>query len=234
MALPVIIIRPEPGAESTMQRFRAAGLFAQKHSMFAIRAIKYRLFNADRYDALIIASANAIRFATPVEAWQNLPVYAVGSQTSRIAHDVGLNVVFTGTGGITSLLSQCAIDGHRKILRLAGRDHIKIDDKTLLDHSATNMQIDTVIVYESVPSTIPSALVKILKREAIVLLHSARSAQYFASECDRNSISRSKIQLATFGEAITKAAGSGWKRVETAAQPNDEALLALTLQLCKE
>jgi uroporphyrinogen-III synthase len=43
---------------------------------------------------------------------------------------------------------------------------------------------------------------------------------------------RSTISVAAISDAAAEAVGEGWRTVETADRPNDEALLALAARLC--
>lgn len=239
-APPVIIIRPEPGAQESLLRFHAAGLAARKYSLFSVQPVDDPALSQgigvkqSAYDALMITSANAVRYAPLTQHLRSLPCYAVGKQTAQIARDAGLNVIMTGAGGISSLLAPAVQNGHLKLLRLAGMDNIVIDDDLLARHNAGDLRIDTRIVYQSQALPMPPDFQDILQNPAIILLHSARSAGHFAEQCDVHEIDRSIHRLASFGPLISAAAGFGWAGVFTADAPNDEALLALTRQLCKD
>jgi len=233
MSLPVIIIRPQPGADQSQTHFAAEQIDARAFPLFAIEAVPCTLPDKAQYDALVLASANAVRHTPDIASFRSLPVYAVGAKSAMAARDNGLNVVHVGQGGITSLLRPLATAGYRHVLRLSAADHIEIDSDMLARHAAEALQIDTQIVYRSTALPMPDRLIRTLKQPAIILLHSARSAGHFAEQCAVHGINRSHLTLATFGPAIAQAAGSGWLKVETAVTPDDEALLELVRQLCK-
>jgi uroporphyrinogen-III synthase len=66
-----------------------------------------------------------------------------------------------------------------------------------------------------------------------VLLHSAATARHFAAECDRLGLARDTIDLAALGPRIADAAGSGWRAMHLAAQPDEAALLEMVFDLCQ-
>lgn len=233
MTIPVIIIRPQPGADQSQARFATENLDAHAFPLFDIETVRCNLPDAAHYDALVLASTNAVRHAPDVARFKSLPVYAVGEQTAKAARNCGLDVVHVGQGGITSLLCPLATAGHRQVLRLSAADHIAIDTYMLALHGADALNIDTQIVYRSKAMPMPDGLITLLGQPAVILLHSARSARHFADQCTAHDIDRSNLTLATFGATITQAAGSGWLAVETAPAPDDEALLELVRQLCK-
>ena len=59
----VVILRPEPGASATLARAAAAGIAAVAIPLFAIAPVDWVAPDAKAYDALLLTSANAVRFA---------------------------------------------------------------------------------------------------------------------------------------------------------------------------
>lgn len=222
----LLVLRPQPGATATAQALRAAGHDPLVTPLFAIEPVAWTPADAEAYDALLVGSANVFRQGGPALAdLKNLPVYAVGGKTARMASDLGFKVRGQGSGGLAAVLPMLVDDGHLHVLRLAGEDHV--------DLPATRLAIDTRIVYRSRALPMPDALRDALTQPAIALLHSARAAQHFAALIDSAGIDRSHISLALFAPALVDAAGTGWARIRVAATADDRALLDVVAGLCQ-
>ncbi|GGB54022.1 uroporphyrinogen-III synthase [Blastomonas aquatica] len=222
----IIVLRPQPGATATAQALRAAGHHPLVTPLFVIEQVAWTPADASAYDALLVGSANVFRHGGPALAdLKDLPVYAVGGKTSRMALDLGFRVRGQGTGGLAALLPMLAEDGHLHILRLAGEDHVDLPDSRLA--------IDTRIVYRSRALPMPDTLRDALAQPAVVLLHSARAAEHFSSLVDAARLDRGAISLALFAPALVDVAGEGWAAVRVAASTDDRALLDVANALCQ-
>lgn len=223
--IPVIAIRPEPGLASTIEAGRNAGLSILGFPLSRIEGVDWETPVSADFDGLLIGSANAIRHGGgKLNELRDLPVLAVGSATGEVAASAGFEVEQTGTGGLQQLLDNMS-DSHRRLLRLSGEERISL---TL----PPGISIVERVVYRVCFDSISENLVNILKNDAIILLHSAEAAGHFAKECDRLSIARQQLCLASLGPRIRDAAGSGWKKSCAASEPNDHALLALAHDMC--
>ena len=118
--LPLIILRPEPGAGATLAAARTLGLEAHSFALFAVTPLAWAMPDPASIDALLIGSSNAPRHAGPsLKHFANKPTYAVGAASAAAARDAGLTVVATGKGGMQALLAMLAPE-HRRLIRLAG------------------------------------------------------------------------------------------------------------------
>lgn len=222
----IIVLRPQPGATATAQALRAAGHDPLVCPLFVIEQVAWIPADASAYDALLVGSANVFRHGGPALAdLKNLPVYAVGGKTARMALDLGFRVRGQGTGGLAALLPMLVEDGHLHILRLAGEDHV--------DLPGSRLAIDTRIVYRSRALPMPDVLRDALTQPCVVLLHSARAAEHFSALVDEAGLDRSRISLALFAPALVDAAGEGWAAVQVAASTDDRALLDVAGALCQ-
>lgn len=225
--IPVVIIRPQPGCDATVQAARALGLDARGFPLFAVRPVAWQPPPADSFDALLLGSANALRHAGPaLERYRGKPVYAVGATTADAARAAGLEVAGAGTGGLKALLPQVAAS-HRRLLRLSGRERIALTPPP-------GVSIRERVVYASEPLPFPAALCPLLRRPALVLLHSAEAARHFADRCDAHRLDRAGLALAAIGPRVAQAAGGGWGAVAAAETPGDTALLALAREMCQD
>lgn len=224
--IPLLVIRPEPGALATVAAARALGLEAEAAPLFAVAALDWEAPDPALFDAMLVGSANAPRHAgAALAAYAVLPVYAVGQATAEACTAAGLNVVKCGQGGLQSLLG--ALDpAHRRLLRLAGRERVELE-------VPAGVSLTERVVYASEALPMPSDLAKRLAAGAVVLLHSAEAARHFAVECDRLGVPRAGLSLAAIGPRVSAAAGEGWRAVAIAEQANDAALLAKARTLCQ-
>jgi len=224
---PLIVIRPQPGCDTSVAAARALGLDAHGFPLFAVRALDWTPPVPDSFDALLIGSANALRHGgAALAAWRGKPAYAVGRTTAEAARAAGLDVIATGHGGLQAMLAGLAPD-HRRLLRLAGRERVDLT-------APTGTTIDERVLYASEPQPLPPELAALLADGAVVLLHSGEAARHFAALCEAHGLDRARIALAAIGPRVAAAAGQGWAALAAAPSPDDDALLALANQMCQE
>lgn len=226
MNLPLLVIRPEPGNSATLTAARKLGLAACGEPLFRIVPTAWIPPPAYEFDALLIGSANALRHGgQALASYATLPTYVVGQATAEAAHSAGFTVVATGAGGLEELTALLVRDGRRRVLRLAGLEHVALAQ-------AEGSRIVTVTVYDALALSM-SDCAKSLQQRAVVMLHSAAAARHFRAECARLGIERGGIALACLGPRIAAAGGQGWASVASANSPDDTALLALAAQMCQ-
>ncbi len=226
MKLPLVIIRPEPGASATAARARQAGWHVIAEPLFAVRALPWTFPADTEYDALLVGSGNALRHSgSALKNLAHLPVYAVGEKTAALAKQHGFAVAQSGGGGLAALLPALKTDQRQNILWLSGRDYVPLPN-----HDLTIARIET---YVSAPLPMPDALATILDQGAVIALHSARAAVHFRTEALHAGLDPAKISLACFGPRIAEAAGTGWAAIGIAKSHDDEALLEVARQLCQ-
>lgn len=224
--IPVTVIRPQPGCDKTVADARAQGIDAHGFPLFEVSPLAWDPPDRETVDALLIGSANAVRHGgAALAAYRGKPAYAVGEASAEAARAAELDVVATGTGTLQELLAELD-PGHSRLLRLAGEVHVPLDPPG-------GVNVVTRVLYTSRPQAMPHNLVELLRHPALVLLHSAEAARHFAAECDVNGLDRRQISLAALAPRVAEAAGTGWGRIETAAQPSDTALLALAAEMCQ-
>ena len=224
----LLVVRPEPGNAATLAAAGALGLEAHGEPLFEIVATAWDPPPAAEFDAVVIGSANVLRHGGKALArYAALPAYVVGQTTAVAARQAGFAVAAVGSGGLQGLTARLAEDGCRRVLRLAGAEHVPV--------SATpGTAIETVVLYEAQPSPMSATTTALLRDgTVVVLLHSAAAARYFASECERLAVQRASVALACLGPRIAAAAGEGWASVASAQRPDDTALLALAARMCQ-
>lgn len=209
------VLRPEPGNAATRGRAAAAGFATIALPLFEVRAMAWHAPDPAEHDALILTSANALRFGGEgLAALTSLPVFAVGAQTAAAARAAGFTVAATGERDGARLVELASAHGVTRALHLTARD------RTL---DTGGPITSTIAVYESAVLAIDDTALRQLEG-TVALLHSARAARRLAELLDTAAIPRARVAIAAFGPAIAAAAGEGWAGAATAAAPDDAAL----------
>lgn len=224
MTLPLLVLRPEPGASATARRAEAMGLQPLCYPLFEVKPCLWEAPDPTGFDAVMLTSANTLRHGGPgLDLYRHLPVFAVGETTAAAARAQGFPVAAVGESGAQAVSGIIAARGHARVFHPCGRDRRAID--------AGPLTITRRIVYEAAEAGDAQGLAAILPEEAVALLHSPRAAQRLARLVPM--IERRRLHLAAISPAVLDAAGAGWASGEAAPQPGDQALLALAAALCK-
>ena len=226
MSPPLLVLRPLEGALQTERRAKALGLPVVVDPLFAVESIAWSAPEAGDFDALLLTSANAIKFGgARLDAYRSLPVLAVGEKTADAAKKAGFQVETTGNSDTEYLLSQLVDGSFRNILWLTGEQHTAITPQ--------DRNIHVVPVYRARALVLGEQAKACLADETVILLHSTRAARQILSELDRLELSKSRHHVLAFSEKVAEAAGKGWKSVQSADHPDDDALLSLASALCR-
>lgn len=221
----IFAIRAEPGLSATIETGMGIELDIAGYPLSRVEAVHWDVPSTDRFDALLVGSANSFRFGgNSLAKLQRLPVFAVGEVTANMARTHGFTVEKTGEGGLQSLLDSLP-DTPLRLLRLTGERNVALDP-------APHIRISDRVVYRTVELSIPKDFASALSNKSLILLYSAGSAEHFAAECDRLNIARDTISLAALGPRILAAAGDGWAEARSAVNPTETALLALAHEMC--
>lgn len=220
-SLPLIILRPEPGASETAAKARDAGLVVRVTPLFAAGPVDWTLPNPAGFDALLLSSANAPRFAgASLDHLAALPVWCVGAATAAAAETTGLHVQHIGNGGAQALIDAAAAAGVRQMLWLAGQDRTPLDP-------LPSLNLTPITVYHARALPVPTNQ---LAGPAVVLVHSKRAARQLANLAPDPHL----LTLVAISEAVATAAGDGWAMVSIAASPDDGEMVAMAAKLCHE
>jgi uroporphyrinogen-III synthase len=213
----LLVLRPEPAASATVREARRRGLDAISTPLFEIEPVDWVAPDAGEFDGLLLTSANAIRHAGEQLAHlRKLEVHAVGDATAEAAGNAGFEIASRGSSGIDELL--VGIDPGLRLLHLCGADR-----RTPRDGS---QEITPIVVYRSKEIDAPN----LPSAGNVALIHSPRAARRFAELAT----GRQSIAIVAISQAAADAVGAGWKSVTIAAEPNDDALLALAASLCNK
>jgi uroporphyrinogen-III synthase len=209
----LLILRPEPGASETAARARKMGLETVVAPLFAIRRLEAARVEAERFDAVLLTSANGARHAPA--GLTRLPCFAVGERTAAAAREAGFSDVRAGESDGAETAAMMASAGVRRALHLCGREHGRV--------AAPGVAIEPFVVYAA--ELLPPQR---FEGPAVAMVYSPRGAARFAHLAG----DRSAIVLAAISAAAAQAAGEGWRLKAVAAAPRDDALLELAAKLC--
>jgi uroporphyrinogen-III synthase len=224
MTKPVFIFRPEPGNSASCARASKLGLEPISIPLFRIESVPWESPDPKNYTAIMMTSANAARFAgAQLGQFTHIPLFAVGAVTAASARDSGFASVVSGEQNVAHLLATFATLGPQKILHLCGEDRVVL--------ASSGLEVDERVVYRSVP--IPRDLTNLfsVSKPVVCLVHSPRAGERFAELCDAQHVEKSKISIVAISEAAERALGPGWEKVAIAANPRDDAMLQLALEL---
>ena len=233
----LLVTRPEPDATALR-----AHLIAQGHEVLIEPLITIRFDDADPIEldgaqALIATSRNGLRAlaASPVlEQAQSLPLFAVGPGTAATAKALGFRNVIKGPGTgrqlVNFIVEHADVNGG-PLLHLAG-DVLAYDFASEL--TRLGYHVLRPVVYESEPAKrlSGSTASRIAKGHIEgVLLLSPRTAAIYVGLIKAHDLAEAARRLTYF--CISEAAAAPLEeiapvKVEIAAQPNLQEVLALT------
>lgn len=208
----LIIIRPQPAADDSVEAARKLGLDAEAVPLFAIAPVDWEPVDPEHFDALVATSANAFRHGgEKLAALNHLPVHAVGAATASAALDAGFTVACVGTAGRAAMDLPAG-----RILHLAGRDHLPLEG-----------DVEVRVVYASEPIDPPTSVARL--RDAVIAVHSPRAGHRLRALLDE----KDRIAIVAISRNAAEACGGGWEQVRVASAPRDAELLALAAELCQ-
>ena len=211
----VVILRPEPGASVTLARATATGIDAVAIPLFEVAPVDWVAPDTEGFDALLLTSANAVRFAgEQLAGLRELPAYCVGEATAAAAREAGLEVAATGANDAAALAE--LVPPGLQLLHLTGKAHRAIPG------------VAEIIVYHSAVIDPPPSLASLTGNVAMV--HSPRAGNRLAELVE----ARGEIGIAAISAAAAAACGGGWREIAVIATPDDGALLALAAALCQK
>lgn len=220
---PVIILRPAPGASETAARAAAMGLPVRLCPLFEARAIDWDAPPPERFDALLLTSAQGPRLAGPQLAhYRGLSAYAVGKTTARALEEQGFTGIIAGEQDGAAIAARIEGDGHKRVLHLGGT--------TVAPWPQGSLSVERIAVY-TVREAADADPQQLFEPGAVILVHSPRAGQRLSElvPADR----RPELHLVAISAAALAACGTDWASVEAPDRPEDERMLALALRLCE-
>jgi uroporphyrinogen-III synthase len=227
----VLITRPEPGGSETATRVAALGYRPIVSPLLDVRVLQPALPAADRLQAVLVTSGNAIPSLSA--SHHHLPLFAVGAATAARARAAGFVQLHSADGDANALAELVAqgCDRHAAPLLLAsGRGQ---GEGLAADLRARGFRVIRRVVYVAASVTsLPD-----VARHAFAS-GGLEAALFFSAETARQCVRL--LQAAQLQEAVRpvdalaigQAAAMAlqtlpWRRICLAARPNQDAMLAL-------
>jgi uroporphyrinogen-III synthase len=232
--LRVLVTRPEPGASRTARRLQDMGLQPVLLPLTETAALPASagLIPGDAV-AVAVTSANAVRHAPKavIAALAALPCHAVGTKTTEAARKMGLSSVIEGSGDAEALADSIAAAFPGKaIVYLCGRVRFPVFERRL---EVAGVRVQAVETYDTLAVQYSDeTILALLSGQAVdaVLLYSAKSAAALHVMAKRPALQKVFEKTLVFALSARIAAAfddSAGKAIRIAAQPDEEALLAL-------
>jgi len=232
--LRVLVTRPEPGASRTARRLEHIGfqpILLPLTETVALPADAGLV--PDDAAAVAVTSANAVRHAPKevIAALADLPCHAVGARTAEAARKMGFSCVIEGSGDAEALADSIAATLPGKaIAYLCGRVRFPVFEQRLKE---AGVQVRAVETYDTLPVRhSDDTVLALLSGQPVdaVLLYSAKAAAAMQVLTKRPALQEAFEKTLFFALSARIAAafdGGAGTAIRIAAQPDEEALLAL-------
>lgn len=229
----LLITRPREAATSIAEELSARGHTALIAPVMEIRLREGGPLQLDGVQAILATSANGIRALAERSERRDLPVYAVGPQTSEAAREAGFESVHSADGDAAALAQkvQAELDPEGgPLVHAAGAETAGRLAETL---KAKKFKVEREVLYDAVPFTeLPDNASSALREKRVdgVLLFSPRTAKIFCNLVAAAGLAESCAPLQAYCISAATAAALGsleFTRVAVAGHPNQKAMLAL-------
>ncbi|RWK06954.1 uroporphyrinogen-III synthase [Mesorhizobium sp.] len=229
----VLVTRPEPGASRTARRLEAQGFQPILLPLTETAALPVEASSFPAAAAVAVTSANAVRHAPGelVAALVALPCHAVGKRTAEACRAAGFTSVSDGPGYAEALAGALADElAGKEIVYLCGRVRFPAFEERL---AAAGAHVRPVETYDTVDLDYSGA--DVIARSSgmpveAVLLYSAKAASAMTDLAQRPSLEHlfENTEFLVLSARVAEALGEvGGQKVRIAAQPDEDALLAL-------
>jgi uroporphyrinogen-III synthase len=227
----VLITRPEPGASDTAERITVLGLRPLVAPLLRVTILNPTIPASGRLQAIVAASGNAIA-ALPA-SHRHLPLFAVGDATALRAERAGFQHV-TSAGGdaaaLAALVARSCNPQAGALLLSTGRGQGAALVAELRRHGFGVLRR---VTYAAEPvAELPS------EARAALAAGALAAALFFSAETARTCVRLLRMEQLIDPVAAIDALAIGqptamalqplpWRRIRVAAQPNQDAMLAL-------
>ena len=227
----ILITRPEPGASETAVRVAAMGLRPVIAPCLRIEPCDANLPAPGVAAAVLVTSGNALAACWP--ALRDTPLLTVGDATAAKARDMGFAHAASAAGDAEALVA-LAIRAHRpedgSLLLAVGQGQ---GLKVAVTLRRAGFRVIRRVVYRSVPiPNLPEAADAALRSGAVraALFFSAETARAFVRAIQEGGgpdLVRSTEAVSIGPAAAVALRALPWRRIGVAAQPTQDAMLAL-------
>ncbi len=224
----VLITRPREDGEAIAALLREGG-----HQPLPAPVLATRWFDGPALDlsgiaAILATSANGVRALVRRTARRDVPIFAVGPQTTAEAQNAGFARIENADGDARALAN--AVPRWLKpqagrLLHVCGEQNEGALAETL---TTMGYEVRREILYVVEPLALPSEAITALRAKAVdvALFFSPRSARIFVEQAE--DLPLGDVTALCISPATAKALPEGrFAAVRVASRPNQDALLAL-------
>jgi len=231
----ILVTRSQPSAAETASALRVRGHEPIVAPLFEIEHLAEVDPKTGPWAAILLTSANGLRgivsFAWD-KKWHDIPVFAVGDATAKVARGMGFTEVNSARGNVNDLISLVAerLKPPARLLYLAGEDRAGDLAAAL---RGIKFDVDLIVVYRfSTPRLLPEPAAAALNNELDGVLHFSRAAAETFLNASRNSnlldLALTKpVHFCISDQVAAPLRQAGAARIQIASQPNEAALLEL-------
>ena len=231
-----LLTRPRPDSEILAEMLRAEGVTSLIEPVIEIESLDgATLPNLDNVQALLLTSANGVRalaglLGPPPEA-RHIPLLTVGAASAEAAREAGFEKVESAGGDATALtaLARARLDpAGGPILHVAGS---AIAGDLMAELKGHGFDIRRERIYQARPSAQLSPAARRAVTDGnidMVLFFSPRSARAFVKLTRAAAIDSALAQVTAIclsAVVAQQAAEVTWRRIRTASEPEQAALL---------
>jgi uroporphyrinogen-III synthase len=230
----LLVTRPQPDANRTATRLRAAGHEVLVQPMLAPEYLP--IDTAGDPAAIAVTSRNGVRalaFMPNAARWTRTPVFAVGEATAEAARRAGFRDVRSAGGdsaGLATLVATELDPAAGTVLYPSAEDR-RPELETGL--RAAGFRVHAAVAYRMRPATTLAAPVSSALRDRAldgVLLYSARTARTFATLVAAAGLNDALAALTIYAISKATAEAAAWPDgalVQVAAHPTEDAIFHL-------
>ena len=226
----ILITRPLIDSEDLMGKLFSLGHKIVHIPTLKISAANISLVDAQKYDAFIFTSANAIRNLKLNNQDTNKVCFCVGSITEKIVRQKGYNNTISAGGTVNALkniiLNSDQIDKKKSIAYFCGDN---ISSNLDIELKREGLQIVKIINYTSEKITdLNEENIKIIKNYPpdVIFIYSKRSAESFIDIVKKyalNGLMTESRVLCISEKVLGVLKNSGWKNLEV-FEPGEEIM----------
>jgi uroporphyrinogen-III synthase len=227
-----LITRPLEDAKPLAELLAGRGVECTVEPLLEIAPHPEATIDLDGVQALLFTSANGVRAFAAKSSRRDLKVLTVGDGSATVAREAGFNDVTAAAGDVEALaaLAVAKLDPKAGPLFHGAASVLAGDLQGRLE--AAGFSLRRVVLYEAKTATALSHETRMnlaLGGVDMVLLFSPRTARTFAElwrAADAPSLGKTTA-LCLSAAVAREIADLGWQRIETAASPDQPAMLTL-------
>lgn len=241
--MPVLLVtRPEPDASETARQIEALGIETRLAPLLEMKVLETALPPASGLGAVALTSANAVNALTIRDAlapYLDLPAFAVGDRTARVAQDAGFSDVRSAAGTVEDLAGLLAAEKPAGAVFYPAAHHLSADLAGLL--APSGIEVMTTRVYDMQPvNDLPADIAAALESGSIdgALFYSRRTAETFTRLVRNLGLGdqvRAHVTALCLSENVAEPlVEARLPRIALADYSSAEAMLALALSFSRD